>query len=121
MKENLGNKIIVLELAGSDILVRNMDNNFEKELAELGFQKAGNLYSLNLNPNNIAQKIDLIHSLINLGSFFSNGKDWSPSEFIEYYKEIGLLKRDYYEISWKNKNDFNVVLKSNNSPPSDLS
>ena len=49
--------------------------------------------------------------LIALEALFSNGKDWSPSELVDYYKEIGLIDSKYYKISWKGKDDFYIVLK----------
>ena len=51
--------------------------------------------------------------LIALEALFSNGKDWSPSELVDYYKEIGLIDSKYYKISWKGKDDFYIVLKRN--------
>lgn len=111
MKERLDNKIIVVELAGQNILLANSGDNFNKELIAMGFIKKGKYYTLNLPVKDITQRVTLIKKLIALEALFSDGKDWSPSELVDYYKEMGLIDNKYYKISWKGKDDFHIVLK----------
>lgn len=111
MKEKIENKIIVIELANREIVLKNSNNNFDKILINMGFKQEKEYYKLNLSITNIFEKIDLIQKLIDIGALFSAGRDWSPSELLQYYKEQGLLDRDYYEISWKNENEYNINLK----------
>lgn len=111
MRESLDNKIIVVELAGQSILLSNSGDNFKKELIAMGFVKKGKYYALDLPTRDITQRVTLIKKLIALEALFSNGKDWSPSELVDYYKEIGLIDSKYYKISWKGKDDFYIVLK----------
>ena len=111
MKEKLDNKIVVVELAGRNILLNNSSDNFNKELIAMGFVKNGKYYALGLPTNDVTKRVTLIKKLIALGDIFSDGKDWSPSELVDYYKEIGLIDSTYYKISWKGKDDFYIVLK----------
>ena len=111
MRESLDTKIIVVELAGQSILLSNSSDNFKKKLIAMGFVKKGKYYALDLPTKDITQQITLIKKLIVLEALFSNGKDWSPSELVDYYKEIGLTDSKYHKISWKGKDDFYIVLK----------
>ena len=111
MREGLDNKIIVVELAGQSILLSNSGDNLKKELIAMGFVKKGKYYALDLPTKDITQRITLIKKLIAFEALFSNGKDWSPSELVDYYKEIGLINSKYYKILWKGKDDFHIVLK----------
>lgn len=44
-----------------------------------------------------------------IGTLFSNGRDWSPSEIVRYYRDKGLIKGDYLRIVWRNEQDFDIT------------
>jgi len=111
MTDELKNKIIVKRMSESDILVENTNDNFIKELTSMGFSKLGQYYSLNIPVKETDKRIDLIKKLIKIDAVFSYGREWSPSEFIDYYNEIGLLKCKCYRIFWKKKDDFYIVFE----------
>lgn len=110
MKESIDNKIIVIELAGQNILLTNSNDNFTKELIAMGFVKNEKYYTLDLPTSDVAKRVTLIKKLIAMDALFSNGKDWAPSKLVDYYKEIGLIDSKYYMISWKGKDDFDIAL-----------
>lgn len=111
MIEELNNKIIIVELAGRNITLSNPNDNFKENLESIGFKKTGEYYSLTLATCLIDQRVALIKKLIKLGAIFSYGKDWSPSELVDYYRSTGLIDYKYYKISWKGKDDFYITLE----------
>ena len=93
MNEKLKDKVVAIELAGNNILIANDNDNFKNELISIGFEKRAVLFQ----------------KLIEIGTLFSNGKDWSPSEIVRYYRDKGLIRGDYLRIAWRNKQDFNIT------------
>ena len=87
MSDILNDKIIVVELAGKEIILRNTSNNFKNELIAMGL---------------------IINKLIDLGGLFSGGNGWAPSEVVDYYKEKGLISAKYNRISWKAPGKFTI-------------
>lgn len=47
--------------------------------------------------------------LIEIGTLFSDAKDWSPSEIVRHYRDKGLIRGNYLRIAWRNKQDLNIT------------
>jgi hypothetical protein BACCOPRO_01420 len=108
MSDILNDKIIVVELAGKEIILRNTSNNFKNELIAMGFRNVGSEYFLVLPIEDIDNRVLIINKLIDLGGLFSGGNGWTPSEVVDYYKEKGLINAKYNRISWKAPGKFTI-------------
>lgn len=111
MNEQLKDKVVVIELAGNNILIANDNDYFKSMLFSFGFEKVGRYYSISISTKDVDKRAYLIQKLIEIGALFSAGKDWSPSEIAGYYREKGLIEGRYFEISWRNKQDFYITTK----------
>lgn len=109
MNEKLKDKVVAIELAGNNILIANNNDNFKNELISLGFEKVEPYYSISIPVDDVEKRAVLFQKLMELGTLFSNGKDWSPSEIVRYYRDKGLIKGDYLRIAWRNKQDFDIT------------
>ena len=100
MNEKLKDKVVAIELAGNNILLVN-DN--------LGFEKVEPYYSISMPIDDVEKRAALFQKLMEIGTLFSNGRDWSPSEIVRYYRDKGLIKGDYLRIVWRNEQDFDIT------------
>lgn len=97
-------RIIVKDIAG-DIALLHVEGDFiGKGLVKLGFKKDGHYFRKPITDDK--DRVKLIEDLTNRGALFSKGRDWSPSELVEYYHEIGLVKGAYKTIAWKNPSEY---------------
>lgn len=111
VNEELKDKVIVTELAGDNILIVNDNDNFKDKLFSLGLEKVGRYYSISTPVKDVEKRADLIRKLIGIGALFSDGKNWSPSEIVSYYRDKGLIEGHYIRIAWRNKQDFNITIE----------
>ena len=111
VNEKLKDKVVAIELAGNNILLANDNNNFKNELIGIGFEKVEPYYSISVPTDDIEKRAVLFQKLIEIGTLFSYGKDWSPSEIVEYYRDKGLIRGDYLRIAWRNKQDFAITVE----------
>src|SRR5690554_2170191 len=97
-------RIVVKDIAGDIALLYVEDESIGKDLVNLGYKKDGNFFRKPIVDDK--DRVRLIEDLTNRGALFSKGRDWSPSELIEYYREIGLVKGTYKTIAWKNPSEY---------------
>lgn len=107
MKNIPENEIVVLDIAGAYARVECSDQEDLASLAKLGFiLEDGQL----VRP--IADVFDrqkLVRALIELRALFSAGRDWSPAELVDLFREEGAISTGYRMISWKNSTQYVVV------------
>ena len=109
MNEKLKDKVVAIELAGNNILLVNDNDNFKNELISLGFEKVEPYYSISMPIDDVEKRAALFQKLMEIGTLFSNGRDWSPSEIVRYYRDKGLIEGDYLRIVWRNEQDFDIT------------
>ena len=109
MNEKLKDKVVAIELAGNNILLVNDNDNFKNELISLGFEKVEPYYSISMPIDDVEKRAALFQKLMEIGTLFSNGRDWSPSEIVRYYRDKGLIKGDYLRIVWRNEQDSGII------------
>lgn len=97
---------IVKGIAGNMAVVEAKDLAAENELLALGFSKRDGVFETPVGT--IDDRATLVRQLVQLGAAFSTGKDWSPAEFVEYLKELGLVTQSFKTISWKGPGQFEV-------------
>lgn len=107
--EKLKDKVIVTELAGNNILIVNDSDNFKNKLFSFGLEKVGQYYAVSIPITDVEKRAELIRKLIGIGALFSDGKDWSLSEIVSYYRDKGLIEGHYIRIAWRNKQDFEIT------------
>ena len=62
-----------------------------------------------LDDQDAGSRAVLFQKLIEIGTLFSDGKDWSPSKIVRHYRDKGLIRGDYLRIAWRNKQDLNIT------------
>lgn len=97
-------KIIVKDIAGNTAVLHVEDESIGKGLVRLGFKKDGYCFRRPISDDK--DRVKLIEDLTEKGALFSKGRDWSPSELIEYYHEIGLVKGSYKTIAWTSPSEY---------------
>lgn len=68
----------------------------------LGFVEEASLEFV-LTINHLDELVRLFKELRSGGFAFSAGRDWSPSELFEYFRDQGQLSGDYVRIAWTDK------------------
>lgn len=92
------NEIIVLDIAGSPLRVLVDGEARSAQLTQLGFHHEHDQMVREVVDE--ADRLAVIHHLIELDALFSRGRDWSPSELLEYYKEKGTVLSPYRTVAW---------------------
>ena len=105
MNEKLQDKVVAIELAGNNIFIANDNDNFKNELISIGFEKVEPYYSISMSTGDVEKRAVLFQKLIEIGTLFSDAKDWSPSEIVRHYRDKGLIRGNYLRIAWRNKQD----------------
>ena len=59
--------------------------------------------------SDVADRQRLVNALIGLGALFSSGRDWSPAELVDFYREQGTVSTGYRMITWKNPNQYMII------------
>ena len=104
------NEIIVLDLAGNHARIACTSPVDISALNALGFQAEGD--QLVKAVSGVAERQKLVHELIKLHAVFSVGKDWSPAELLQYYRQQGVVHESYRVISWKGQDNFQIETKN---------
>jgi hypothetical protein len=101
------NEIVVLDIAGAHARVVCSDQGDEANLVQLGFVLENGQM---VRPiSDVPDRQRLVNALIGLGALFSSGRDWSPAELVDFYREQGAVSTGYRMITWKNPNQYMVI------------
>lgn len=97
-------EIVVLDIAGSWARVACSTQGDEAKLAKLGFvvEKGQMVRPIADAPD----RQRLANALVGLGALFSGGRDWSPAELVDYYREQGVVRGAYRVITWKSPEQY---------------
>lgn len=93
------NELVVLDIAGNRARAKCDLPNMESALLSLGF-----IHEDDQMVREIIDDLDrqrLVRELISLDALFTAGRDWSPSELVDYYREQGFVSQSYRVITWK--------------------
>ena len=108
--ESLSKMIIVSELAGDRIVVKTTEPDQISKIIEIGFHFEDTLFVRLISS--VEDRVDLIKKLVAMGALFSAGKDWSPEELMNYYKELKYITEPYNVISWSSPSAYAVKVVS---------
>lgn len=79
------------------------------ELSSIGFSCDGNRFTRSIFDDSERQVF--IEKLIDMGALFSEGRDWSPAELLNFYCEQGRIKIAYKVISWRGQDNYIITEK----------
>lgn len=101
------NEIVVLDIAGGNARVACDSPALESNLSALGFQLEGDQYVRKIADD--ADRQSLVRKLIDMNALFAGGRDWSPSELVEFYREQGFVSQLYRMITWTSPENYMVI------------
>ena len=96
-----------VSFCGRFIMLKNVPVTLYRKIKTLGFRYKL-LYGFVYEHICEEDKIRVFSKLNELGFLFSVGKEWSPAEQVEYYKEKGLLQGVFKIIYWTNKTEYHI-------------
>jgi hypothetical protein len=97
-------EIVVTDIAGDKARVHATNSVHKSELTRIGF--IGQNDDLVRPIHSVDDRLKVLVRLIELGALFSAGRDWSPEEVVQYYREQGFINGSYRVIAWKNPEQF---------------
>ena len=101
------NEIVVLDIAGEYARVACFEPRGLLNLAKLGFLSEDDQM---VRPIlDVSDRQNLVRDLIRLEALFSGGRDWSPAELVDFYREEGVVLTGYRMITWKNLHQYTIV------------
>jgi hypothetical protein len=102
----LDDEILVREIAGDRARVQTSCPGKKRDLSRLGFIEKDDYLTRTIT--NTDDRRRLLESLIDLDALFSYGRDWCPSELVEYYRDLGLLARPFRIIVWRDPDHYTI-------------
>src|SRR5476651_853926 len=100
-------EIIVLDIAGTHARIACEKRSSETALVALGFVHDGEQMVRPILDD--ADRLNLVIALIQLNALFQGGRDWSPAELMELYRDQGLILKNYRVIIWKSPNLYLIL------------
>lgn len=100
-------ELVVLDIAGSRAQIWSDDLARESALLALGFTREGEQLVRPIKDD--ADRQFLVRELIGMDALFSAGRDWSPAELVDFYREKGFITQSYRMISWKSPQQYLIV------------
>lgn len=93
-------EIVVLDIAGAHARIACEKPSAESALIALGFFHEGEQMVRPILDD--ADRKNLVIALVQLNALFQSGRDWSPAELMELYRDEGIILENYRVITWKN-------------------
>lgn len=97
--------------SGKFVRVKVINDIVKNDIESLGFIFDINLSEYVIPVSGHKSKAKIFFELEKLGVCFSAGKEWSPAELFEYYRELGLLSGKYKRISWRSLSESDITLE----------
>jgi len=101
------NEIVVLDIAGARAKVACGKPSVEASLMALGFVPEGDQLARPISD--VVDRQEIVGALIRLGALFASGRDWSPAELVDLYREQGTILTGYRMVTWKNPNQYLII------------
>lgn len=100
-------ELVVLDIAGSSARVMCDVPETKSALEALGFLREDDQLVRRIIDDTDRQT--LVRELIGMNALFAAGRDWSPSELVDFYREQGFISRGYRMITWTNPENYLIV------------
>lgn len=101
------NETVVVDVAGNRCVVLTDVPAHAHVLQSNGFVMEGDQWTRQIS--NDAERQRLVKMLIDLKALFSAGRDWSPEEVVEHYRDTGVVTAAYRSISWLKPDQYRIV------------
>ena len=88
--------------------IKKPDQNIMKLLTDVGFKYEETDNNCKIDVANHADEAPLMAQLRDLEVYFSDGKEWCPSEIFEHFRDKGLTHGKYTKISWVGPNAYRI-------------
>ncbi|WP_107310429.1 hypothetical protein [Burkholderia metallica] len=92
-------EMLVTDIAGHVAVVVTDVMAAADVLTRLGFARQSDRWERAIADDTDRQA--LVAALVGLDALFSAGRDWSPQVLVEYYREIGVVRREYRSVTWR--------------------
>jgi len=100
------NEIVVVDLAGAVARTYCSDANSISKLSQLGFIQEGSQFVRKIGDP--AERKALALQLMRLDALFSEGKDWSPAELMESFRDQGIVQGKFRTIAWHDPQTYSI-------------
>ncbi|MGT0192702.1 hypothetical protein ACVHYJ_11735 [Burkholderia pyrrocinia] len=100
------NEALVMDIAGDVAVVVTDVAAVVEVLVRLGFARHSDRWERAIVDDD--DRRSLVAALVDLDALFSAGRDWSPQALVEYYREIGVVRRGYRSIAWRSPEQYVV-------------
>ncbi|HIC7210924.1 hypothetical protein [Burkholderia stabilis] len=100
------NETLVMDIAGHVAVVVTDVAAVAEVLVRLDFAWHSDRWERTIVDDD--DRRSLVVTLVELDALFSAGRDWSPQALVEYYREIGVVRRGYRSIAWRGPEQYVV-------------
>ncbi|MTV41476.1 hypothetical protein [Duganella radicis] len=101
------NEIVVLDIAGERALVGGGESSDTNALLALGFNPEGAYFVRKIVDDE--DRRNIIYKLVEMSALFSSGRDWSPAELMDLYREQGAVTTSYRVIAWHTPENYVIT------------
>ncbi|WP_230940499.1 hypothetical protein [Burkholderia territorii] len=101
------NETVVIDIAGNRCVVLSDVPAHVSKLQTAGFHKQGDQWIRQISDD--ADRQHLVRMLRELNVLFSAGRDWSPQDLVEHYRENGAVTGPYRSVSWVKPDEYRIV------------
>lgn len=102
-------EVIVLDIAGNTARLMCDAPQAAGALEALGFLAESDHLTRKIIDD--ADRQTLAGNLIRMNVLFASGRDWSPSELVDFYKEQGLISQGYRTVTWTGPESYFILQK----------
>lgn len=99
-------EVVVLDVAGSTARVACDKPRAEQALEALGFSPERDQFVREIVDD--ADRQGLVLGLIRMDALFAAGRDWSPSELLDFYREQGVISQRYRTVAWTSPESYSI-------------
>lgn len=101
--------VVVVDISGNTARLYSDTESYDEALIEAGFLRSGSDLTRPISDN--ADRQHVVRTLIGIDALFSSGRDWSPEDIVEMFKEQGLSNQSYHVISWRNPETYSIFTR----------
>ena len=103
------NELIVTDIAGNFARLICENTNTFSVLESMGFSQEDKHFVRSIKDD--ADRLQLVLALIDMNALFSSGRDWSPAELVELYRDEGRVTKNFRIITWTAPGDFLITTR----------
>lgn len=102
-------KAYVTKTSGDFVRVKNLDAKIKGKLVDIGFVNDVDLNECKIATLGDEEKAEIFNKLRGMDVYFSDGREWCPSEVFEHLRDTGLLSGKFTMISWAAPSEFFIT------------